>query len=53
LTDFYSQLALKEGQTRLAEPILNGYERRLNRVQKVIDEYTANGWYKQETLEEV
>lgn len=53
LSDFYRQLAIKEGTTQLSDAILNGYERRLNKVQKVIDEYTASGWYKQETLEEV
>jgi len=53
LSDFYRQLAIKKGQTRLPDSILRGYEKRLNKVQKVIDEYTANGWYKQETLEEI
>jgi len=47
LSDFYRQLAINlEGTTRLPEPILNGYEKRLNRVQRVIDEYSANGWFK-------
>lgn len=44
---------MNAGTTQLSDAVLNGYERRLNKVQAVIDEYTNNGWYKQETIEAI
>lgn len=33
--------------------LLSMQQKRLERVQKVINEYTDNGWYRQETMQEI